>query len=186
VSVLEKEEVNLFSFRCVSSGPRRSSLLFRITDETLSMLTAVTRTVLTHAGIWTVCVCRGPCIAHWTWVKIIFKLELFREVYGINLEVNTCLIRARDVLKWRIQYHWNFKPGLGSSCLRILTILDCWFCQRRTAAKKKISEPFQCLKWTWQNSSLQVCKVVLNMSQVGALITRNPRLYLCMKWISNL
>jgi len=39
------------------------------------MLTAVTRTVLTHAGIWTVCVCRGPCIAHWTWVKIIFKLD---------------------------------------------------------------------------------------------------------------
>jgi len=34
VSVLEKEEVNLFSFRCVSSGPCRSSLLFRITDET--------------------------------------------------------------------------------------------------------------------------------------------------------
>ena len=50
VSVLEKEEVSLFSFRCVSLGPRRSSLLFKITDETLSVLTAVTRTVLTHAG----------------------------------------------------------------------------------------------------------------------------------------
>jgi len=82
---------------------------------------------------------------------------IFREVYCINLEANTCLIRARDVLKWMIQYHWDFKPGLGSSCLSILTILDCWFCRRRTAAKKKIGELFQCLKWKWQNLSLQSC-----------------------------